>query len=420
MLECTVPLLTEWPTSKWITVGDGSFGSDAFFLRNHGAAVTATSISSDTLAVAHANGWIDAYAAENAESLSYEDNAVDFVLCKEALHHFPRPPIGFYEMLRVARNAVVLIEPVEAAWRVLSSLKTFAKSVLRGDSDAQFEPTGNFVYRLSIREVFKMLTALGYPCFAWKGINDCYIPRLKDACANQRSAGWLLTRIGIAVQDALCSARLLSFGLAGIICFKQEPTKDMLISLKRSGFRSSICPVTHIATKRFRPRAPLEAQELSRCRSASWDLAMGSVHLIRSAMNCPICSAAPAETFPARYVTALKCSGCGHIYAQDPATTQGVMLLPDPDEMLKEFAARNARLIKFWLRSGFIKANSAVLDFGAGSGHILRSLKQLVPSAQISCIEATKPRRDSFARRDSPSLILLSRRPWTASMPLSL
>ena len=84
-------------------------------------------------------------------------------------------------------------------------------------------------------------------------------------------------------------------------------------------------------------------------------------------MNCPICSAAPAETFPARYVTALKCSGCGHIYAQDPATTQGVMLLPDPDEMLKEFAARNARLIKFWLRSGFIKANSAVLDFGARS-----------------------------------------------------
>ncbi len=242
MLECTVPLLTEWPTSKWITVGDGSFGSDAFFLRNHGAAVTATSISSDTLAVAHANGWIDAYAAENAESLSYEDNAVDFVLCKEALHHFPRPPIGFYEMLRVARNAVVLIEPVEAAWRVLSSLKTFAKSVLRGDSDAQFEPTGNFVYRLSIREVFKMLTALGYPCFAWKGINDCYIPRLKDACANQRSAGWLLTRIGIAVQDALCSARLLSFGLAGIICFKQEPTKDMLISLKRSGFKVVYLP----------------------------------------------------------------------------------------------------------------------------------------------------------------------------------
>ena len=78
-LECTLPLLTEWPVSEWITIGDGNFGSDAFFLRSHGVAVTATSISSNTLSIAHANGWIDAYAAENAESLSYEDNAVDFV-----------------------------------------------------------------------------------------------------------------------------------------------------------------------------------------------------------------------------------------------------------------------------------------------------------------------------------------------------
>ena len=105
-------------------------------------------------------------------------------------------------------------------------------------------------------------------------------------------------------------------------------------------------------------------------------------------MNCPICSAAPAETFSARFVTAQKCSGCGHIYAQDPVTMQGVQVLVDPDEMMKEYAARNKRLINFWLRSGFIQANSAVLDFGAGSGHILRSLKQLVPSIQISCVEA--------------------------------
>lgn len=236
MLECAVPMLTEWPGSKWITIGDGNFGSDAFFLRNHGVVVTATSISTNTLSIAHARGWVDAYAAENAESLSLEDNAVDFVLCKEALHHFPRPPVGFYEMLRVARNAVVLVEPVEAGWRPLSSLKTFAKSVLRGNSDGQFEPCGNFAYRLSIREVFKMLTALGYPCLAWKGINDCYIPRLKAACANRRSSGWLLTRTGIASQDALCKLRLLNFGLAGIICFKQEPSMDLLTSLKRRGF----------------------------------------------------------------------------------------------------------------------------------------------------------------------------------------
>jgi len=105
-------------------------------------------------------------------------------------------------------------------------------------------------------------------------------------------------------------------------------------------------------------------------------------------MNCPICSAAPAETFQARYVTVQKCSDCGHIFAQDPVSNQGVQLLPEPDAMMNEYAARNKRLIDFWLRSGLVKADSAVLDFGAGSGHILRSLRQLVPSIQVSCIEA--------------------------------
>ena len=236
MLACTLPLIKEWPSSGWITVGDGNFGSDAFFLRNHGASVTATSISENTLSIAHAHGWIEAFAAENAESLSFGDNGVDFVLCKEALHHFPRPPLGLYEMLRVARNAVVLIEPIEAGWRPLSSLKALAKSVLRGDSGEQFEPSGNFVYRLSIREVFKMLTALGYPCLAWKGVNDCYIPAVKSASAKQLSAGWLLTRVGIAAQNLLCWSRLLNFGLAGIICFKQRPSPKFEKALRISGY----------------------------------------------------------------------------------------------------------------------------------------------------------------------------------------
>ena len=59
---------------------------------------------------------------------------------------------------------------------------------------------------------------------------------LGTASANQHSAGWLLTRIGITVQDVLCWARLLSFGRAGVICFKQEPAMDILTSLKRRGF----------------------------------------------------------------------------------------------------------------------------------------------------------------------------------------
>lgn len=51
---------------------------------------------------------------ENAEKLSSPNETLDFVLCKESYHHFTRPMLALYEMLRVATKAVVLIEPNES------------------------------------------------------------------------------------------------------------------------------------------------------------------------------------------------------------------------------------------------------------------------------------------------------------------
>ena len=105
-------------------------------------------------------------------------------------------------------------------------------------------------------------------------------------------------------------------------------------------------------------------------------------------MNCPICTAIPTETFTTRYATVVKCSDCGHLYAEDPKSDQGVIALPDPDRMLNQYATRNLRLIDLWRRHGFLKDSTVLLDFGAGSGHILRSIKQAMPEVDIECIEA--------------------------------
>ncbi len=105
-------------------------------------------------------------------------------------------------------------------------------------------------------------------------------------------------------------------------------------------------------------------------------------------MNCPICAAIPAETFRARHATIVKCSDCGHLYAENPETDRGVIALPDPDAMLKQYAARNERLIDYWRRSGFLNDSTLLLDFGAGSGHVLRSIKRVMPRVGIECIEA--------------------------------
>src|SRR3989338_3258560 len=139
MLEFLRPLLEEFPGARWMTIGDGRFGSDAHFLFRNGATALATSISDATLAEAKARGFIREYRIENAEHLSASDAAHDFVLCKESYHHFPRPPVAFYEMLRVSGIAVALIEPFEGGGRLLNGLKTLAKKILRQDDSVLFE-----------------------------------------------------------------------------------------------------------------------------------------------------------------------------------------------------------------------------------------------------------------------------------------
>lgn len=236
MLESVLPLVKACPDAKWLTVGDGKFGSDAFFLQTQGTDVTASSISTHTLEVAHSRGLIKRYAAENAECFSLPDNAVDFVLCKESFHHFPRPALAFYEMLRIVRRGVVLIEPADGPFRPLAALKAFVKRLLRPDVSDQFEPSGNFIYRVNIRETSKQLTALGYRHLAWKGINDFWYPPFAAADFGKMSVGALGTRLGIAVKDLLVRLKLLDYGLVALICFKEQPATSLLADLRRNKF----------------------------------------------------------------------------------------------------------------------------------------------------------------------------------------
>src|SRR5213075_2707793 len=112
--------LEGFPESSWVTIGDGRCASDARYIRSCGRSVLATDIAPQLLRVAKERGAIDDYRAENAESLSFVDEQFDFALCKEAYHHFPRPMIALYEMLRVARVGVVLIEPYDRFARSLA------------------------------------------------------------------------------------------------------------------------------------------------------------------------------------------------------------------------------------------------------------------------------------------------------------
>lgn len=236
MLDSTRPLLATYPQATWITVGDGRYGSDAAYLHSRGAAVTATTLTDERLRIAFERGYIPAYQAENAERMSLGDESVDFVLCKEAYHHFPRPPVALYEMLRVARRAVVLIEPIDNP-RLLDAGKRLVKRLIRGDREMQFEPSGNFLYRLSLREMEKLMSAVGGRTIAFKGINDFYHPRFAASDATRMNLGSGVSRLGVAVQDALSACGLLGFGLGCVIVFRAEPDEMCASSLRSAGFR---------------------------------------------------------------------------------------------------------------------------------------------------------------------------------------
>ena len=235
MLELTRPIWQALPDSQWMTVGDGRYGSDAAYLHSQGVNVIATSLTDDCLQYAFESRHIPAFQAENAERISLTDAAVDFVLCKEAYHHFPRPPIALYEMLRVVRVAVLLIEPLDNP-KFLDGFKSVIKRVIRGDREQQFEPSGNFLYRLNIRELGKLMTAMGGETLAFKGINDFYHGRLSGYAADGVNPGALITRFGVMVQNVLSKLGLLGYGLGCVVVFKGEPSTDIRRALSAAGF----------------------------------------------------------------------------------------------------------------------------------------------------------------------------------------
>ena len=112
------PIIEYNSSISWLTVGDGRYGTDANALFRLGATkVMCTDISDKLLKIGNKKGFIKDYSAQNAESLTFDNDQFDFTLCKESYHHFPRPHIALHEMLRVSKLGVILIEPMDTMFK---------------------------------------------------------------------------------------------------------------------------------------------------------------------------------------------------------------------------------------------------------------------------------------------------------------
>jgi ubiquinone/menaquinone biosynthesis C-methylase UbiE len=239
------PILRTFPDARWLTVGDGRYGSDAHYIESKGSAALATDISDVLLKQAVKEGYIKDARRENAEALSLKSSEFDFVLCKDSLHHFPRPALAIYEMLRVAKNGIVLIEPndefifsglFEYAYRTLKNL-FFTVLLRRKKKNYQYEEVGNYIYGISRREIEKIALALNYPAVAFKGVNTCYIEGIEYEKLGEKGPLFRKVRFMIAWRNLLSWLGLKPSGVLATIVFKVLVNMKLEKKLISSGYK---------------------------------------------------------------------------------------------------------------------------------------------------------------------------------------
>jgi ubiquinone/menaquinone biosynthesis C-methylase UbiE len=140
----------------------GGAGMDAEKLVQHGFRVTITDLSPEAIARAEERSrryGVDYQAmVMDAESLAFPDRSFDVVFVHDGLHHLPDPYLAIREMARVARRAVVIVEPQDAP---------LVRLAVRLGISGDWEDAGNFVYRLRGPQLARFLADLGFPRVSW-------------------------------------------------------------------------------------------------------------------------------------------------------------------------------------------------------------------------------------------------------------
>lgn len=237
------PILEYFPGAKWLTIGDGRYGSDAHYLQKKGGDALATDISDILLKEGHQAGYVKAFQKENAENLSFNDQSFDFVLCKESYHHFPRPMIALYEMLRVAKTAVIVIEPQDhyllhrVGQILFRDAKDFIKNILgKTVNKDNFEEVGNYCYTISRREIEKVALGINLQTVAFHDSHVYYLKGVEQEALNPPGKLFKKVKSRIEFYDFLTQCGVLPGGLLTAVIFKQEPDAALVKSLKMRNF----------------------------------------------------------------------------------------------------------------------------------------------------------------------------------------
>jgi len=254
--------------SSWLTIGD-AYGHDAMMLMRGGiSAVTASNLDASNLKVSLKEGMIKKCLEINAERIQLPDASFDYVLCKEALHHMPRPMLAIYEMYRVCRYGVIFIEPQDptidwplkkpdlfyrdlipadaigekVAFKRLDTGDTFSSQYIDWWEDG----VNNYVYTLSKRELRKMVLGMGALAYGSKNFNDFYQADWAHQPATDLSEGFLKTKEQIELHDLACEKIGKPHAYLSGIIFKRAPDATLRQDLINIGFEITTTPSRYI------------------------------------------------------------------------------------------------------------------------------------------------------------------------------
>jgi ubiquinone/menaquinone biosynthesis C-methylase UbiE len=231
--------------NHWLTIGDLN-GVEANYLSSHQQEATASDISDNFLKKVHDEGLIDHYSAVNVEAIHFEDNTFDYCFCKEAYHHFPRAYLGLYEMIRVSKKATILMEPVDVLSKMpllllmKNVLDFFGPTLINKiwKNRFSFETVGNYVFKLSDREIEKVAMGLGLRCIAFNKMNVSY-QTIDQTILKSTSNKSKLRKLSmdIYLRDILGKLGLIPYNLLIAVIFKEEPTEAVRQAMRQLNYQ---------------------------------------------------------------------------------------------------------------------------------------------------------------------------------------
>ena len=153
--------------------------------------------------------------------------------------------MALHEAFRVAKKAVILIEPSDNP-SILWFFKGFLKKIRGKSGNYGFEKIGNFIYRINKIELEKFLLGMHYRDIAFNKVIDKYSKGVEfEEKQNLTYKGKLLyfkLRIRIIFSQILNALLIDDGGLLIATLFKEEPNGNLKEKLRKNGWNFKKLP----------------------------------------------------------------------------------------------------------------------------------------------------------------------------------